>query len=167
MGAHHVNGGVWSATRGTFALDRCGEHIQFIFGLRARPATSLPVSIHSRIRTFGDRNGSGFLCDRFREESMVHSVMATIRIGDVICWSNRCRPGLRGWGHPQNVRRLTQDVDVSVKQQIVERSCAEWRKICTQIALELRQQYTVGFYSKATDNNSQRKSSCQQNGWWI
>jgi VWFA-related protein len=30
---------------------------------------------------------------------------------------------------------------------------SELAGICTQIALELRQQYTVGFYSKATDNN--------------
>jgi hypothetical protein len=33
---------------------------------------------------------------------------------------------------------------------------SELTGICTQIALELRQQYTVGFYSKATDNNWHR-----------
>ena len=33
---------------------------------------------------------------------------------------------------------------------------SELAGICTQIALELRQQYTVGFYSKATDNNWHR-----------
>jgi len=33
---------------------------------------------------------------------------------------------------------------------------SELTGICTQIALELRQQYTIGFYSKATDNNWHR-----------
>ena len=33
---------------------------------------------------------------------------------------------------------------------------SELAGICTQIALELRQQYTLGFYSKATDNNWHR-----------
>lgn len=33
---------------------------------------------------------------------------------------------------------------------------SELTGICTQIALELRQQYTLGFYSKATDNNWHR-----------
>jgi len=33
---------------------------------------------------------------------------------------------------------------------------SELAGICTQIALELRQQYTVGFYSKATDNHWHR-----------
>ena len=33
---------------------------------------------------------------------------------------------------------------------------SELAGLCTQIALELRQQYTLGFYAKATDNNWHR-----------